>query len=109
MSHAEHAEHAAPEQHGLTVRQYLMIGAILTVITILELAASYSDLGEILVPLLLGLSAVKFATVVAYFMHLRFDSPLFARMFVGSFLLALAILVALLGLFWADSNTIPVS
>jgi hypothetical protein len=30
-------------------------------------------------------------------------------MFVGSFLLALAILVALLGLFWADSNTIPVS
>ncbi len=108
MSHAEHAEHAIPEQHGLSVRQYLMIGAILTVITILELIVSYTDIGDLMVPLLLFMSAVKFIIVVAYFMHLRFDSPLFARMFAGSFFLALAILIAFLGLFWADSHTIPV-
>jgi cytochrome c oxidase subunit 4 len=107
MSHAEQADHAVVQQHGLTVRQYLMIGAFLTVITIIELAVSYSSLGQIMVPLLLALSALKFVTVVAYFMHLRFDSPLFARMFAGSFFLALAILIAFLGLFWADSHTIP--
>ncbi len=106
MSHAEHAEVAA-EQHGLTVRQYLMIGAALTVITIIELAVSYSDLGDAMVPILIALSAVKFAVVVAYFMHLRFDAPIFTRMFVGSLFLALAILVALLGLFWADDHRMP--
>jgi cytochrome c oxidase subunit 4 len=109
MSHAEQADHTVATQHGLTVRQYLMIGAALTVITIIELAVSYSDLGDVTVPLLLALSAVKFATVVAYFMHLRFDSPLFTRMFVGSFFLALAILIALLSLFWGDSHVIPIS
>jgi len=77
------------------------------VITIIELAVSYSDLGSAMVPILLALSAVKFVVVVAYFMHLRFDSALFTRMFVGSFLLALAILVALVSLFWADSHTLP--
>jgi cytochrome c oxidase subunit IV len=108
MSHAEHAEHGAPEEHGLSVRQYLMIGAILTVITILELIVSYMELGDLMVPLLLFMSAVKFTIVVAYFMHLRFDAPIFARMFAGSFFLALGILIALLGLFWADSHSIPV-
>jgi len=107
MSHAEQADHGVVEQHGLTVRQYLMIGALLTVITIVELAVSYSNLGDLMVPILLALSAVKFAIVVGYFMHLRFDSPLFARAFIGCFLLALSVLIAFLGLFWADSNTIP--
>lgn len=106
MSHAEHAEHAA-EQHGLTVRQYLMIGAALTVITIIELAVSYSDIGDAMVPILLALSAVKFVVVVAYFMHLRFDAPIFARMFAGSFFLALAILIALISLFWLDDHRLP--
>ncbi|MGE0229162.1 MAG: cytochrome C oxidase subunit IV family protein [Dehalococcoidia bacterium] len=106
MSHAEHAE-LGTEQHGLTIRQYLMIGAALTVITIIELAVSYSDLGDAMVPILLILSAVKFAVVVAYFMHLRFDAPIFTRMFVGSFFLALAILIALVSLFWADDHRLP--
>ncbi|MEZ4552707.1 MAG: cytochrome C oxidase subunit IV family protein [Dehalococcoidia bacterium] len=106
MSHAEQAE-LGTEQHGLTIRQYLMIGAALTVITIIELAVSYSDLGDAMVPILLILSAVKFVVVVAYFMHLRFDAPIFTRMFVGSFFLALAILIALVSLFWADDHRLP--
>lgn len=106
MSHAEHAEHAV-EQHGLTIRRYLMIGALLTVITIIELAVSYSDMGDFMVPTLLILSAVKFVIVVAYFMHLRFDAPIFTRVFAGSFFLALAILIALVALFWADDHRLP--
>lgn len=106
MSHAEQADIAA-EQHGLNVRQYLMIGAALTVITIIELFVSYADIGDAMVPILLILSTVKFVVVVAYFMHLRFDSSLFTKMFVGSFFLALAILIALLSLFWGDSHMLP--
>ena len=97
-----HSEHAAPQQHGLTPRQYLLIGAVLTVITVIELWISYSPLGGLILPLLLVLSAVKFAIVVAYFMHLRFESGLMARIFVGSLILATLILFALLALFWGD-------
>jgi len=97
-----HSEHAATEQHGLTPRQYLLIGAALTVITAIELWISYSPLGGLILPLLLILSAVKFAVVVAYFMHLRFENGLMARIFVGSLILATLILFALLALFWGD-------
>ncbi len=100
MAHS--SEHAAPEQHGLRPRQYLVIGAALTVITVIELAISYSSLGALIIPLLIFLSAIKFATVVGWFMHLRFESGLMARIFVGSLVLAMLILFALMGLFWAD-------
>ena len=104
MAHGTHAV----EHHGLSVRTYILIGLGLTLITLVELGLSYSGIGALLIPSLLILSAVKFGIVVAYFMHLRFDSPVFTRMFAGSFFLALAILIALLGLFWGDSHTIPV-
>jgi cytochrome c oxidase subunit 4 len=97
-----HSTEHAPEQHGLTPRQYIMIGLALTVITVVELAVSYSPLGAVLIPILIVLSAVKFAVVAAYFMHLRFESGLMTRVFVGSFILATCILIALVTLFWAD-------
>jgi cytochrome c oxidase subunit 4 len=105
MAHAsEHTMGAAhQEQHGLTVQQYLMIGGILTVVTVIELAVSYSPLPNwLLIGTLFILSAFKFAMVAAYFMHLRFESGLMTRVFAGSFLLAVAILLALIALFWGD-------
>ena len=103
MAHS--TEHAAPEQHGLRPSQYLLIGATLTVITALELWISYSPLGGLILPLLLILSAIKFAIVVAYFMHLRFEKGLMARIFVGSLILASLILFALIALYWLDLDT----
>ena len=97
-----HGSEHAPEQHGLQPRQYLLIGLILTVITVIELWISYSPLGGLILPLLLILSAVKFGMVVAYFMHLRFESGLMTRVFVGSLILATLVLFALVGLFWLD-------
>ncbi len=86
-----------------TVRQYVLIGLLLTVITIVELFASYTPgLGVLLIPILLVLSAIKFAIVVAYFMHLRFEQALLTRLFVFGFVLAGAIMVSLLALFWGD-------
>lgn len=103
MSHGgSHAPHA-PEQHGLTPRQYVGLGLALTVITIVELGASlWVDLGDLLIPVLIVLSAVKFVAVVAFFMHLYYEPQLLTRVFLGSFVLATGVLIALLALFWTD-------
>lgn len=71
-------------------RQYVGIAVILGVITAIEVALSYMDSVKDVRPfLLVGLSIVKFAMVVAFFMHLRFDSRLFRRLFVAGIALAI--------------------
>ncbi len=100
MSHEADVQHE--EQHGMTVRGYVIVGAILTAITVVELVVSYADIGPLLIPLLLILSAVKFAMVGAYFMHLKFDPPLLTQAFLIGLVLATAIMIALLSLFWND-------
>ena len=93
----------AAEEHGLNPWQYVQIGVVLTVITVVELAISlWVDVGRAMVPMLIVLSAVKFAGVVAFYMHLRFDSPLFTRIFVGSLALGAGVLLALFTLFGTD-------
>ncbi len=92
--------HSSP----LGPRHYLLIGLILTIITVVELWVSYSSLGAVLIPALIILSAVKFIIVVALFMHLRFESRLFTQMFLFGLLLGAAVLIALLALFWTDPS-----
>jgi hypothetical protein len=52
-----------------------------------------------LVPLLLVLSAAKFATVVGFYMHLKFDHPLFLGVFGFGLLVAASVITALMFLF----------
>ena len=99
MGHAEHPP--------TTIRQYVLIGIVLTVITAVELAASYADLGALLIPILLVLSAIKFAIVVALFMHLRFDNQLLTRLFVFGLVLAIALMVVVIAIFWNDDSRRP--
>ena len=95
------------QQHGLRPRQYVMIGILLTVITGVELAVSYADISlGVMIPVLLILSAIKFAIVVAFFMHLRYEANILTRLFSGSFVLAAAVLIALMGLFWGSVSRI---
>lgn len=103
---ATEADHR-DEQHGLQPMQYVQIGIVLTIITAVELAASlWVDLGNALIPVLFVLSAVKFAAVVALFMHLRFDNILLTRVFVVALALGAAVLFALTTLFWTDATVI---
>jgi cytochrome c oxidase subunit 4 len=67
--------------HGATDKQYIIIAVILAVITAFEVTISYVDIGPIFLPALLILMAIKFFTVVSYFMHLKFDNRLFSFMF----------------------------
>jgi cytochrome c oxidase subunit 4 len=62
--------------------EYIQIGIILAVLTGIEVSLYFFDLAEqIAIPLLLALTAMKFVLVGFWFMHLRFDSPLFRRLF----------------------------
>lgn len=92
--------HGSHEGGHATVGTYVLIGVILTVITAVEVAVFYIPaLSAILVPLLLSLSATKFVIVVLFYMHLRYDSPIFGRVFFGPLLLALFVVIGLVILF----------
>ena len=83
-----------------TPSTYIAIAIILTVITAVEVAVFFTEgLRSLLVPILLVLSTAKFVVVVGYYMHLKFDNRLFTTMFTGGFLLAVAVLLALVALF----------
>jgi cytochrome c oxidase subunit 4 len=95
------AHHAARAPHRAghpSPKEYVRIGVVLGVLTALEVAASYSGVtGSILIPTLLGLAVVKFALVVLWFMHLKFDDRRYARFFVmglsGAAILYLIVLI----------------
>ena len=96
--------HAAHGGHGghPTAGTYVIIGAILTVITIVEVWAYYIPAlvaSTFFVPFLLILSAVKFVIVVMFYMHLKYDHKLFRALFTGPFLVAALTLIGLMFLF----------
>jgi cytochrome c oxidase subunit 4 len=78
--------------------QYVMVAVVLAVATLLEVALFYIKAipTGLLIALLLGLGAFKFAMVVLWFMHLRFDNALFRRVFVGGLVLAFTLYLIVL-------------
>jgi cytochrome c oxidase subunit 4 len=87
------------ERHHPSDGTYVMVALFLAILTALEVATYYVDLGRLLVPVLIVMMVVKFAVVAAWFMHLRFDSTLFRRVFVAGILLAVSVYVAALATF----------
>jgi cytochrome c oxidase subunit 4 len=95
----EHAAQTEDEGHAHpSDRSYVGIAVVLAVLTALEVATYYVEeqLGGLLVPALMVMMVVKFALVVAWFMHLRFDSNLFTRVFVSGLVLAVSVYAAAL-------------
>lgn len=83
-----------------TTGHYVRIAIILTVLTIMEVATYYLDIPfALLIPLLLVLAGLKFGLVVAYYMHLRYDSKLFSGFFFFGFTIEILLLIALMVLF----------
>ena len=90
-----------PHAHGehATIGTYVKVAIILTVVTALEFSVIYiRALTPILVPLLLVLSLGKFALVILFFMHLRYDARALSALFVGPLVLATGIVIALMTL-----------
>jgi cytochrome c oxidase subunit 4 len=97
-SHGEaHAlEHAHPDWG-----TYKWVAIILTVITAAEVWVYYTPLKEtrLFVPTLLAMSVAKFAIVVMFYMHLKYDAKVFRGLFIGPLIIAIIVLISLLFLF----------
>jgi cytochrome c oxidase subunit 4 len=95
--------HAMGEMHEHpTWKQYKWVALILTLITVLEVWAYYVPsfvASPAFVPTLLIMSAAKFAIVVLFYMHLKYDHRLFRGLFTGPLIIAMATIVSLLFLF----------
>lgn len=89
---------SGPTGHA-SVATYVKVALVLTAVTMLEVGVIYiRQLTPILVPLLLVMSAAKFALVVLFFMHLRYDSRVLSALFVGPLTVAVGLAVALMTL-----------
>ena len=97
------AHHAMGEVHEHpTWKQYKWVALILTAITIVEVWVYYIPrfvASPFFVPSLLIMSAVKFAIVVMFYMHLKYDHKLFRVLFTGPLIIAIITLIVLMLLF----------
>jgi cytochrome c oxidase subunit 4 len=78
---------------------YIKIALILAVLTGVEVALSYVEIGGSQVLTnggLLLLAMIKFGMVAAYFMHLKFDNPILRRLFLAGLITAVAVYIAYL-------------
>jgi len=94
---AAHDAHAHP-----TWKQYKWVALILTAITVVEVWIYYIPSftrTKLFVPSLLIMSAVKFAIVVMFYMHLKYDARLFRALFTGPLIIAVVTLISLMFLF----------
>ena len=71
---------------------YHWVFIILAVFTVLEVIASYLPLG-LKLPLLVILAITKVLLVLLFFMHLKYDRPIFAAPFIIAIILAVPIIL----------------
>jgi cytochrome c oxidase subunit 4 len=79
--------------------QYVGVAGVLAVLTGIEVAVYYLKSTNITIGVLLVLMVTKFAMVVAFFMHLRFDSKVLRRLFLGGLTLAVSVYVVFFFMF----------
>lgn len=89
MSHdANNSDHHGDEHHGVghvvPIKLLLAVGTALLVLTWLTVAVMGIDLGEGNIYLAMGIATVKASLVCLFFMHLFWDRPFNALIFVSS-------------------------
>lgn len=97
------AQHKAGESPHVSTATYLKVGVVLAVLTALEVAVVYIEsLKEYLAFLLLLIGVIKFILVAMYFMHLKFDAPVYSRFFMIGLGLALISMLAVIAITQSD-------
>jgi cytochrome c oxidase subunit 4 len=88
MSHDTHNEHILP------LPLYLTIGSILLLLTAITVIVAQFNFGPYNLLVAMIIAAIKASLVALYFMHLKYDSKIYATIFVLS-VLFLAVFVTL--------------
>jgi cytochrome c oxidase subunit 4 len=81
-------------EHIVSVRTYLVIFALLMILTGVTTAVAFVDLGVMNVVIMLLIAFTKATVVILYFMHVRFSSPL-TKCFAAAGFAWLSILIGL--------------
>ena len=103
---AEHEVDETVHDHPTDLK-YVKIALILGVITAAEVSTYFwkSASTTALVVVLIPMMVAKFAIVTGYFMHLKYDNPIFKRVFVFGLMLAVVVyIVALTSLNFFDDS-----
>jgi cytochrome c oxidase subunit IV len=84
-------EHTAHEQHaelGHVMPLPTLIGVFvgLLLLTVVTVAVAYVDLGSLNLLVAMGIASVKASLVVLWFMHLKYDKPFNAVVFITALL-----------------------
>ncbi len=91
------ASHAHP-----TPKTYWLIALALAVATAIEIAIPYIELLDpVRAPLLIAFGAAKFVTVVAVFMHLKYDLKGYRYVFGVAVVIAILLFIVMLSVFRA--------
>ena len=99
--------HAHPHP---TWSTYKWVALVLVVITVIEVWVYYIPefvASRLFVPSLLIMSAAKFAIVVMFYMHLKYDHKLFRALFTGPLIIAMLTIISLLFLFGQLAIRVP--
>lgn len=75
------------KHHIVSYRSYLLILLGLITLTLISVAITHIELREYTVAAALNLAGIKSYLVLSYFMHLKFDKPLYRYMVLFVFLL----------------------
>ena len=98
------SSHQPEQSHHPTFMQYVLVAAILFIITIIEFFAIFPNpdlIGAAKIPVLAILSAIKFAIVIMFYMHLKFDHRMFTMFFLAGLALAFIVGIAVLSMLTA--------
>jgi cytochrome c oxidase subunit IV len=85
--------------HIVPYRTFIIVWLVLLVLTAVTVAAAQFNLGALNVWVALGIATVKASLVVAVFMHMQYETPLFKL----ALLAALAILAIFIGMTFLDT------
>ena len=86
---------------------WVRIAIFLGIVTAIEVAIYYIPALEgVLVPLLVALSALKFAFVIWYFMHLKYDSRMLSFIFIAALVVSIIMFIGLWVVMYFDNPTV---
>lgn len=86
---------------------WVKIAIFLGIVTAIEVAIYYIPALEgVLAPLLISLSAVKFAFVIWYFMHLKYDQRLLSFIFIAALVVSIIMFIGLWVIMYYDNPTV---
>lgn len=103
-----HDSHEVGGVHVVPVSLLLAVWGTLVVLTVVTVAASWVDVGSFNLLLAMAIATVKGTLVVLYFMHLRWDRPFNAVVFIASLaFVALFIVLALMDTSHYQPELIP--